>query len=287
MTIGGATRILGIFGDPVSHSLSPAMQNAALEEAGIDAVYVPFHVRPSDLPAAVAALRALHVWGVNVTIPHKEAICSHLDELDEEARLIGAVNTVVNRDGRLIGYNTDGVGLLRSLEEDFSFVPAGRRILLLGAGGACRAAVAALAGAGARWIGVANRTESRARQLVGALAPSFEGTSFAYVFLAPATLAELLPAVDLVINTSAVGLHGESFPEFPWAALKESVPVYDMVYAPAGTPLLQTAAARGHRVADGRGMLAAQGEEAFFLWSGRRPRAGLMRRVIMTKSLGI
>ena len=262
MTIGGATRILGIFGDPVSHSLSPAMQNAALEEAGIDAVYVPFHVRPSDLPAAVAALRALHVWGVNVTIPHKEAICSHLDELDEEARLIGAVNTVVNFEGRLVGYNTDGVGLLRSLEEDFP-------------------------GAGARWIGVANRTESRARQLVGALAPSFEGTSFAYVFLAPAALSELLPAVDLVINTSAVGLHGESFPEFPWAALKESVPVYDMVYAPAGTPLLQTAAARGHRVADGRGMLAAQGEEAFFLWSGRRPRAGLMRRVIMTKSLGI
>ncbi|HKK00683.1 MAG TPA: shikimate dehydrogenase, partial [Desulfuromonadales bacterium] len=125
--VSGTTRILGIFGDPVRHSLSPAMQNAALEEAGIDAVYMPFHVRPVDLPTAVAALRALQVWGVNVTIPHKETIVPHLDALDEQARLIGAVNTIVNRDGCLTGYNTDGPGVIRSLQEDFDFIPNGRR----------------------------------------------------------------------------------------------------------------------------------------------------------------
>ena len=282
--VSGATRILGIFGDPVSHSLSPAMQNAALERAGIDAVYVPFHVRPTDLPTAVAALRACHIWGVNVTIPHKEAILSHLDALDETARLIGAVNTVVNRDGRLTGYNTDGVGLLRSLAEDFGFVPEGGRILLLGAGGACRAAMVALAAAGARWIGVANRTESRARQLVEIFAHEFAGTSFACLPFLPSALEPVLPAIDLVINTTSVGLHGESFPDFPWQALQAVVPVYDMVYTLSGTPLLQQAVARGHRTADGRGMLAAQGEEAFALWTGQQPQSGLMRRVVMAES---
>ena len=281
--VSGTTRILGIFGDPVRHSLSPAMQNAALEEAGIDAVYMPFHVRPVDLPTAVAALRALQVWGVNVTIPHKETIVPHLDALDEQARLIGAVNTIVNRDGCLTGYNTDGPGVIRSLQEDFDFIPNGRRILLLGAGGACRAAIAALAASGAAWVGVANRTESRARQLVETFAPEFKGTSFACFSLLPTALEPVLPAVDLVVNTSSVGLHGESFPDFPWHVLPSVVPIYDMVYASTGTPLLQTAAARGHRIADGRGMLAAQGEEAFFLWTGRRPQPGLMRQVIMAK----
>lgn len=131
----GKTRVLGIFGDPVAHSLSPVMQNQALQQAGIDAVYVPFHVTAEQLPQAVASIRSLGLWGVNVTVPHKEAVFPLLDDIDPAARLIGAVNTIVNRNGRLIGYNTDGLGFLRSLAEDLHFSPDGRRILLLGAGG--------------------------------------------------------------------------------------------------------------------------------------------------------
>jgi shikimate dehydrogenase len=276
MNIRGTTRILGIFGDPVDHSLSPIMQNEALAQAGIDAVYVPFHVRPENLPAAVSAIRSLDLRGVNVTVPHKEQVGPFLDAIDPTARLIGAVNTIVNRGGVLTGYNTDAPGLLRSLAKDLQFDPAGRRILLLGAGGACRAALVALGRAGAAWIGIANRTRSRAEVLVGEFGDVFRGTTLASFDLDPVQLSAVVPQIDLLVNTSAVGLKGESFAGFPWIDVAPGALVYDMVYAKGGTPFLQAARARGHRSADGLGMLAAQGEEAFFLWTGQRPSDGVM-----------
>jgi len=287
MRVDGASRVLGIFGDPVAHSLSPLMQNAALQQAGIDAVFVPFHVRPEHLAAAVASIRSLDLWGVNVTVPHKERVGTLLDEVDPEARLIGAVNTIVNREGILVGFNTDGIGLLRSLEEDLQFAPAGRRVLLLGAGGACRAAVVALARAGVVWIGIANRTRSRAEALVAEFTPALSGTTLAAFGLDATELAALLPRVDLLLNTSSAGLKGEGFADFPWASLAPEVPVYDMVYGKGGTPLLHAARARGHRTADGLGMLAGQGEEAFFLWTGRRPPFGVMKGRLLAECEGI
>lgn len=281
--LSGTTRILGIFGDPVAHSLSPAMQNEALARAGIDAVYVPFHVRPESLPQAVTSLRALEILGVNVTIPHKESVLAYLDEIDPTACTIGAVNTIVNRNGHLVGYNTDGVGLLRSLEEDLGFVPDGRRVLLLGAGGACRAALASLIRAGADWVGIANRTRSRASDLAKEFSEMGAGTSLATFGLDPGELSIPLGRVDLVINTSAVGLKGEAFDEFPWEALVAGASIYDMVYASEPTPFLAKARSRGHRTADGLGMLAAQGEEAFFLWTGIRPPSGVMKRRILAE----
>ena len=272
--------VLGIFGDPVAHSRSPEMQNAALAAAGINAVYVPFHVIPERLGAAVAALRALNLRGVNVTIPHKETILPHLDELDPTARLIGAVNTVVNHDGRLVGYNTDGIGLLRALAAELQFAPAGKRVLLLGAGGACRAALVALAQAGAEWIGVSNRHRERAARLIAELSPTLAGTSFAEYSLFAGDLAAVAPGVDLLVNTSAVGLHGESFPEELIASLPLSSSVFDMVYHDEGTPLLKSARQRGLPCADGLGMLAGQGEEAFRLWLGQPPPAQVMRRCL-------
>jgi shikimate dehydrogenase len=277
MNIRGTTRILGIFGDPVAHSLSPLMQNEALVEAGIDAAYVPFHVRPENLAAAVAGIRSLDLWGVNVTVPHKEEVLRFLDGVDPDARLIGAVNTVVNRSGVLTGYNTDAPGLLRSLAEELDFDPAGKRILVLGAGGACRAALVALGRAGAAWIGVANRTRSRAEALAGEFSGVLTGTDLAHFSLDPAELLAAAPRIDLLLNASAVGMKGERFADFPWEALAPDALVYDIVYSRRGTPLLHVAQARGHRVADGLGMLAAQGEEAFFLWTGRRPAAGVMK----------
>jgi len=286
MTIRGTTRILGIFGDPVGHSLSPLMQNEALAQTGIDAVYVPFPVRPESLGAAVAAIRSLGLWGVNVTVPHKEEVIRYLDAVDPDARLIGAVNTIVNRGGLLTGYNTDAPGLLCSLAEDLRFDPAGRRILLLGAGGACRAALMALGRAGAAWVGIANRTRQRADALVGEFSGALQGTNLASFSLEPAELSAPLLHVDLLLNTSAVGLQGECFADFPWDKLASGAVVYDMVYGRPGTPLLQAARARGHRVADGLGMLAAQGEEAFYLWTGKRPPAGVMKARLLAECAG-
>lgn len=285
MELKGTTGILGIFGDPVSHSLSPLMQNAALAQAGMDKVYVPFHVRPADLEAAVNGIRALQILGVNVTVPHKESVCDYLDELDEDARLIGAVNAIVNRNGRLVGYNTDGLGFIRSLAEDLDFDPRDKRILLLGAGGACRAAVVALARAGARWVGIANRTPERAQKICTDFRQTFPGVEFAAFALTLPQLENDLKRVDILVNTSALGLKGESFDTGFVQNLDTKARVYDMVYSRDGlTPLLGLAAEYGIKAADGRGMLAGQGEEAFFLWTGQQAPRGVMRKQIWGES---
>jgi shikimate dehydrogenase len=280
MRLRGTTRILGIFGDPVGHSLSPVMQNAALQQTGIDAVYVPFHVKAADLGEAVAAIRSLGIWGVNVTVPHKEAVCRYLDEVDASARLIGAVNTIVNRQGTLVGHNTDASGFLRALAEDLDFSAAGKRVLLLGAGGACRAAVVALCQAGVSRIAIANRTRSRAESLVREFADIFMQTRFEHFGLEPDQLKFAADNVDLLVNTSAVGLKGESFAGLPWEELIPGTAVYDMVYSLQGTPLIREAGRRGLRASGGVGMLVCQGEEAFFLWTGKKPPAGLMKKAL-------
>lgn len=278
MSLTGKTRVLGILGDPVAHSLSPSMQNRAIAEAGIDAVYVPFQVPAGQLAQAVAALPALGIEGVNVTVPHKEAVVALLDEVDPAARRIGAVNTIVNRRGRLMGYNTDGTGFLKALAEDLHFSASGCRILLLGAGGACRAALVSLALAGAAWIGIANRTRARAEALAEEFAGAFADTRIEVLDLSVDGLCAPLRQVDLLVNTTAVGLRGEQFEDLPWENLRSAAAVYDMVYRQNGTPLVKQALKRGHRAADGIAMLAGQGEEAFYLWFGQRPAPGLMTR---------
>ncbi len=283
MQLTGKTRVLGIFGDPVAHSLSPTMQNQALQQAGINAVYVPFHVPAEQLPQAVAAIRSLGLWGVNVTVPHKEAVCPLLDDIDPAARLIGAVNTIVNRQSRLIGYNTDGLGFLRALAEDLQFLSEGKRILLMGAGGACRAALVSLCQAGVSWIGIANRTRSRAEALVKEFGDIFPAVSFEPFGIEREELRRATENIDLLANTSAVGLKGEAFADLPWADLSEDVAIYDMVYSKTGTPLVQEAMRRGHRASDGLGMLAGQGEEAFALWTGDKPSVGLMKRCLLSE----
>ncbi len=280
MPITGSTRIVGIFGDPVAHSLSPAMQNAALQKAGIDAVYVPFHVTPAQLCDAVCAVRALQISGVNLTIPHKEAVCPLLDELDPIATLTGAVNTIVNRDGRLCGYNTDGLGLLRAVAEDLGVDVRGRRVLVAGAGGAARAAVVALSRAGAAWIGVANRTLQRAEALIASLAPKLEGTALAALQLAADLPVRLGDGVDLLVNCSAAGLKGEALALPLELCMRPGGAVYDMIYGQATTPLVTAARAAGLPVADGLGMLVGQGEEAFRLWFAEPAPAGIMRTAI-------
>lgn len=280
MQLNGTTKILGIFGDPIAHTLSPKMQNAAIAAAGINAVFVPFHVKEDVLPGAVAAIRSLGLVGVNVTVPHKESIIPYLDEIDSEAKLIGAVNTVVNLDGRLIGHNTDGRGFLNSLHSELSFLPAGKNVLLLGAGGAARAAIVALAQADVGRIVISNRTYGKAEELVKEFSGHFPDTELIAEPFATEKLQSHLASVDLLVNTTVVGLQGEDFSLPLIETLSAKAVFYDMVYAPVLTPLQQAANDRGLQFADGRGMLAGQGEVAFELWFGTRPASDIMRSVI-------
>lgn len=280
MSLTGKSRVYGILGDPVGHSLSPLMQNQAFRSLAIDAIYVPFHVTSDQLPQAVEGLRALDIAGVNLTIPHKEAVLPLLDQIDARAALIGAVNTVVNRQGRLIGYNTDGLGFLRSAEQELDYHPKQSQIVMLGAGGACRAAVVALADAQVASICIANRSTKRAQRLVDELQAQFSGVTFTAVSYDSSTFFAMLEVADFIVNTTSVGLKGDSLNFLPLENIKPSALIYDMVYSCIETPLLKAAYSQGLRAVDGLGMLASQGEEAFYLWTGKRPASGMMRNCL-------
>lgn len=269
--IRGTTQVFGILGDPIKHSLSPVMQNAAFAAIGMDAVYVPFHVTPDALADAIRGLRAQAVRGVNVTIPHKETVCPFLDQIDADAELIGAVNTIVLRDGQLIGYNTDGIGLVNSLKADLGIELRDRCVVVLGAGGAARAAIVALAQQGVRTLAIANRNVNRAKKLVERYREHFPTVNFSAVTLDKAALHTVVSEADLIVNSTAIGLSGESFNVLPWDFVKSSCAIYDMVYAAGETPLVKVAKHHGFLVCDGLGMLIAQGEAAFKLWTHQHP----------------
>jgi len=278
-SLSGSSGVFGIIGHPVCHSLSPAMQNEALQACGLDGVFVPFDVQPERLGEAVAGLRSLGIRGVNVTIPHKTGVVPYLDELDESAAAAGAVNTIRNEDGRLIGYNTDGDGLVRSLTEEFAFTPGENTVVVIGAGGAARGAVAALCRAGARRIIVVNRSRERAETLVAAMEGRYPAVALEVTGCGE-QLTPSLPKASLVVNTTSLGMNNEVITGLDLNALNRNAVVYDMVYAPPVTPLLREAHRLGLRHGNGLGMLAAQGELAFRIWTGIMPPPGLMRRVL-------
>lgn len=279
--ISSQSRVFGIFGDPIAHSLSPQMQNCAMRAAGIDAFYLPFHVLPDQLNNAVSSLRALSIQGVNITLPHKQEILPLLDEVDDDARIIGAVNTVVNRNGLLVGYNTDAPGFLRSLEDDLGFDAAGKKVLLYGAGGACRAAVVSLLRAGAESLVLANRNTDKAERLLQDLCTLFPGRELTAFGLNDAGATQALSESDLVVNTTSIGLMGEDLSFCNLEKIKASASVYDMVYSAAETPFVRAAKSRGLAAADGVGMLAGQGEIAFSHWFGQWPEKGLMKKCLL------
>ncbi len=268
--VSGSSAVYAIIGDPVSHSLSPRMHNAAFAALGIDAVYVPFRVAGAELASGVQALRTLGVRGVNVTIPHKEQVCQFLDEIDAGAQVVGAVNTIVNDNGYLKGYNTDGDGLVRSLQKDLGYsVGPTTRALILGAGGAARGGIAAMARCGAARLVIANRSVARAQELVARFAPLFPACEFIAMALADENLVAEVEKSELIINSTSLGLSGESFNVLPWHAIKAETVLYDMIYAAADTPFTASARRYGLRVCGGLGMLVEQGALAFNLWLGR------------------
>ncbi|QJA05321.1 shikimate dehydrogenase [Thermosulfurimonas marina] len=262
-------RVLGVLGYPVAHSLSPAMHNAALRALGIPAVYGAFEVPPDLLPQAMVGVRALGIGGLSVTIPHKETVMLYLEEIDPVARKIGAVNTVVNREGRLWGTNTDWIGVKRSLEEA-GLNLRGRRAAVVGAGGAARAVVFALREAGAE-VEVYNRTLERAQALVQSLG----GRAF--------PLSEISQASgEVIIQTTSVGLKSWESP-VPKEVFHNFRAAMDLVYVPLRTRFLAEAEAAGCLTIDGLKMLVYQGAEQFRLFTGKNPPLDLMYQAALER----
>lgn len=277
--VQGKTHVVGIIGDPVRHSLSPIMQNAAFAASNLDYIYVPFVVTPENLERAVIGLKVLGVCGFNVTIPHKTAIIPFLDRLDESAESAGAVNTVQLCGTGLTGYNTDGTGLVDSLSIDLDFSPRAEQILVIGAGGAARGAIAALCRSGAKRIIICNRSLDNARAVMLDMNIRYPETRIDVVRQHQVS-EEYLGSTSLLINTTSLGMNGERIEGINLSHLPEHAKVYDMVYSSSGTPLVNEASASGLRAVNGLGMLVAQGERAFEIWTGHKPPEGVMRQAL-------
>ncbi|HEY8909711.1 MAG TPA: shikimate dehydrogenase [Desulfosporosinus sp.] len=266
-----------VIGDPIEHSLSPWMHMAGYKALGVHAEYQRFHVKPSNLAAAVDGLCALGFSGWNVTLPHKESIIPLLDTLTPEARRAGAVNTVKIYEGQRIGHNTDGDGFVRSVEADLKGFK-GKKAVLLGAGGASKGIALALAGQGMH-MHILNRTPEKAKALVE-LIEHWGGTATSGV-LAP---GDWLKDVDLLVQTTSVGLHGEPFP-FSVDGISNQALVVDIIFNPRETPFLREARKHGCRTLNGLGMLLYQGALAWEFWLGGQAPVEAMRQAL-EKQLG-
>ena len=263
------TRLVGLLGQPLGHSLSPAMHNRAFHTRGLNFCYLPIELADEDLAAVTAGIARMNFAGYNVTIPHKIRIMEYLDAVDPLARAIGAVNTVTLKNGRATGYNTDGIGFVHSLEADEGVSVRGKTVLLLGCGGAARAIAMTLAQQGAGRIVLSNRTESKAHALAEDV--SRLGRARCHAIPLHATAMETaLGDTDILVNTTSVGMQPrEERMPIETRLLHGGLVVCDIVYNPARTCLLAAAEKRGCRVVGGIGMLVYQGAAAFRMWTGQ------------------
>ena len=276
------TRVFGVMGFPISHSLSPVMHNAAFQALGLDAIYAPFEVPPRQLRPVLQGLQVMGVDGLNVTVPLKERLARLLSRtnLDPVAATLGAVNTLAQRDGRLVGYNTDVEGFRRALVEDLRCDVRRKRVLLLGAGGAARAAAWALAQGGPEALWVANRTAAHADRLARWLRRHTPRLTIEVVPFGRRSTAKVLAQADVLVNATSLGLHpGDALPVDP-SAMHKRLMVFDAVYAVPTTALVRQARRRGACAIDGLAMLLYQGAESFRLWWQREPPLDVMRRAV-------
>jgi len=275
--ISGKTQICGLIGDPVEHTMSPAMHNAAFQEMGLDYAYLPFMVRGDELGEAIKGMRALNMRGLNVTIPHKVAVLPFLDKLDPLAEKIGAVNTIVNDDGVLTGHNTDATGFLQPLLEK-GIEPKDKNIAIMGAGGASRAVSFILADRGAK-LTILNRLEELdwAEALAKRVSEAFNTNAEAGE-LTGDNLDRILEKTDILINATSVGM-SPAIDKTPVSAdlLRSGLIVYDVVYNPVKTRFLTEAEAAGAEILGGIDMLIWQGVLAFEKWTGLKPPFKLMK----------
>ena len=268
MKIDGYTRLAAVVANPIKHSISPFIHNRAFEATHTNGVYLAWEVKGTDLAETVANIRRYQMFGINLSMPYKEQVIPYLDQLGEEARLIGAVNTVVNRDGTLIGYNTDGKGFFKSLP---SFKISGKRMVLLGAGGAAKAILAQAILDGVSQVSVFVRSASieKTRPYLEKLQNE---TGFKVDLFALEDVSELQARItdsDLLVNATSVGMDGASQPIPASVLLPEKLLVADVIYQPFETPFLKWARNQGNHAVNGLGMLLYQAAEAFQLWTGK------------------
>jgi len=280
-SISGRTRVCGVIGDPIEHTMSPAMHNAVFRQLGLNYVYVAFRVTAGELKKAIDGMRALDIRGLNVTIPHKVAVMPFLDHIDLLAEKIGAVNTIINDRGKLTGYNTDATGFLQALAER-SVEPRGKKVLLLGAGGAARAIGFALADAGAYPV-ILNRKEelSWAEELGQRIGKAYN-IPVGVGELKEDNLKDALPDSNILVNATSVGMtpNANQSP-VPADLLCSNLVVFDAVYNPFETRLLREAKAAGAQTIDGLEMLVWQGALAFQIWTGQTAPVEIMRKAAL------
>lgn len=278
--ITGKTRVCGVIGEPIEHTLSPIMHNAAFQALNLDYVFLAFRVKSPEVETAVNGMRALNIRGLNVTMPHKTAVINHLDRVDLSAQIVNSVNTVLNKENLLFGFNTDGVGAVRALKEN-GVELKGRKVLLLGAGGAARAIAYAIAKE-ADELAVLNRTVKQAQALAKLLEKSFN-KKIVSASLSPSDVQCNLQDSDILINATSVGMKpkAEESP-VPPKTLRKNLAVMDIVYNPLETKLAKDAKTAGAKVVSGIEMLIYQGAASFEIWTGKSAPVEVMRQAALT-----
>lgn len=277
MVINGQTKLTGIIGYPVAHSLSPKLHNAAFKALNLNWLYLPFAVKPKAVAKAVYGLKALNFVGFNITLPHKQAVVELMDELTPEAQLAQAVNTVKINSEKLIGYNTDISGFLASLAE-INFSPTGKVALLIGAGGAAFSVAVALAKAKTAKIIVLNRTLKKAENLKERLQHNF--ALDVVIVREVEEVTSFRDEVQLVVNATSVGMQNNPGLPLPLKFIKKGQIVYDLIYAPAETELISLAKAKGCQSINGLSMLVHQGAKAFEIWTGQKAPLKIMKQAV-------
>jgi len=279
LNITGKTRVCGVIGEPIEHTLSPLMHNAAFEALKLDYVFLAFRVKPAEVESAVNGMRALNIRGLNVTMPHKSTVIKHLDRVDLSAQIVNSVNTVLNKENLLFGFNTDGIGAFKALKEN-GVEPKGRKVLLLGAGGAARAIAYTMANK-ADELAVLNRTVKQAQALAKLLEKSFN-KKISTGSLSPSDIQSNIQDSDILINATSVGMKpkAEESP-IPPKLLRSNLAVMDIVYNPLETKLEKEAKAAGAKVVSGVEMLIYQGAASFELWTGKSAPVEVMRQAAL------
>lgn len=285
MMVTGKTKVCGLIGDPVEHSLSPCLQNAAFKHYGLDFIYVAFRVKQENLRDAIQGLRSLGIHGLNVTMPHKINVIQYLDDLDATAKIIGSVNTILNRNGKLIGYTTDGAGALKALRYH-GVDPSGKKIVILGAGGASRSVSLTLAKE-AKELVILNRTLSKAERLAEELKALYEyGTVIKADELNSQNVKREMADANILINATSIGMRpNDGSTPIDSALLRSDLVVFDLVYEPLETRLLIEAKKRRATTIDGLTMLVFQGAVSFEIWTGRTAPFKVMMKAAY-KSIG-
>jgi len=278
--VDSKTKLTGIFGYPVEHSLSPVLHNRVYRHMNLNWCYLPFQVAESDLKDAFKGIKALGVVGINITMPHKEAAIQYMDELEGFAENMGSINTVQIIEGRLIGYNTDAYGFLSSLKKDAGFDPKGKRVIIVGAGGAAKAVSHALANEGVSKIDIFNRTELRAIKLAESLRAKYKAIDIKANGVIGVN-APVVAGADLIINATSVGMDKkDKCLPISTDGIHRGQLVFDLIYSPRKTAFMQEAETRGARTINGLGMLLYQGAAAFKIWIKLDPPIDFMKEVL-------